>query len=246
MRNFVKKTMVMLLCIAMTIGVVPPLPAGADILLAEKLPVEVVTAFERKNPIRGTMAGVFLTDLTEGGIIASKNSTMLTSSSELTEWLLLLYALRNTDLNKEVTITKTMLDTAKKASYPVMAGLQEKDTITLENLLKLFIMARADDVRVAMVSAIAGSEQKAVTMMNQLVDRLELKDTVVVASDGAYVSGQHTNAYDLYVVFRELLTHELFAENYQKASLTVRLTKEDGSTKTLRAKNSEQIGRAHV
>ncbi len=245
MKDLMKRVVVMLLCITMTIGVLPPLAAGAVttseevVFPAEKLPVDVVTAYERKNPIRGTMAGVFLADLTAGGIVASKNSTMLTSSSELSEWLLLLYALRNVDLEKEVTITKAMLDSAKKVQYPVLIGLQEKDSLTLEKLLKLFMMTRADDVRTAMVSAIAGSEQKAVSMMNQLADRLSLKDTKVVASDGAFISGQHTNAYDLYVVFRELLTHDLFAENYQKASLTVRLTKEDGSTKTIRAKNSE-------
>ena len=245
MKDLMKRVVVVLLCITMTIGVLPPLAAGAVttseevVFPAEKLPVDVVTAYERKNPIRGTMAGVFLADLTAGGIVASKNSTMLTSSSELSEWLLLLYALRNADIDKEVTITKAMLDSAKKAQYPVLVGLQEKDSLTLEKLLKLFVMTRADDVRAAMVSAIAGSEQKAVTMMNQLADRLSLKDTKVVASDGAFISGQHTNAYDLYVVFRELLTHDLFAENYQKASLTVRLTKEDGSTKTIRAKNSE-------
>jgi len=245
LKDLMKRVVVVLLCITMTIGVLPPLAAGAVttseevVFPAEKLPVDVVTAYERKNPIRGTMAGVFLADLTAGGIVASKNSTMLTSSSELSEWLLLLYALRNADIDKEVTITKAMLDSAKKAQYPVLVGLQEKDSLTLEKLLKLFVMTRADDVRAAMVSAIAGSEQKAVTMMNQLADRLSLKDTKVVASDGAFISGQHTNAYDLYVVFRELLTHDLFAENYQKASLTVRLTKEDGSTKTIRAKNSE-------
>lgn len=237
-----KRIVVMLVCITMIIGVLPPLSAGADnreTVNGTKLSVNTVTAFERRNPMSGTMAGVFLTDLTSGELIASKNSTMLTSSSELSEWLLLLYALRNADFEEEVTITKAMLDEAKKAQYPVLAGLKEKDVLTVEQLLRLFMMSRADDVRTALVTAVAGSEKRAVSLMNQLVDRLALKDTKIIASDGAYVSGQHTNAYDLYVIFRELLTHELFAENYTRSSISITLTQEDGKNRLLRAKNAE-------
>lgn len=231
----------MLMCITMIFGILPPISAGAALTLADKLAVNEVTAFERSNPMSGTMAGVFLTDLTSGEMIASKNSTMLTSSSELSEWLLLLYALRNTDFEKEVTVTKAMLDTAKKAQYPVLVGLKENDVLTVEQLLQMFMMTRADDVRTALVTAVAGSEKRAVSLMNQLVDRLNLRDTVIVATDGAYVSGQHTNAYDLYVIFRELLTHELFADNYTKSSVTVNVLQADGKSRAVRAKNAEHL-----
>lgn len=241
MRSLVKRIMVMLLCITMIFGILLPVSAGAALTLADKLAVNEVTAFERRNPMSGTMAGVFLTDLTSGEMIASKNSTMLTSSSELSEWLLLLYALRNTDLEKEVTVTKAMLDTAKKAQYPVLVGLKENDALTVEQLLQMFMMTRADDVRTALVTAVAGSEKRAVSLMNQLVDRLNLRDTVIVATDGAYVSGQHTNAYDLYVIFRELLTHELFADNYTKSSVTVNVLQADGKSRAVRAKNAEHL-----
>lgn len=231
----------MLLCITMLLGILPPMTAGAAITLADKLTVNEVTAFERRNPMSQTMAGVFLTDLTSGEMIASKNSTMLTSATELNEWLLLLYALRNADFEEKVTVTKAMLDEAKKAQYPILAGLKEKDVLTVEQLLRLFMMSRADDVRTVLVTAVAGSEKRAVSLMNQLAGRLNLRDTKVVATDGAYVSGQHTNAYDLYVIFRELLTHELFADNYSRSSITVDVSQADGKTKSVRAKNSEHL-----
>lgn len=256
-----KRVMVMFLCIAMIIGVLPPVTAGADttgtnstdketvitdstvaekaVFPAEKLSETDVKTFERKNPMSKTMAGVLLTDLTNGEIIAAKNSTMLTSSSELSEWLLLLYAFRKAEIKKEVTITKEMLELAKKAQYPVMVGLQEKDRITVENLLLLFMMTRADDVRTALVTAISGSEKKAVEQINRLTDQLKLKDTEIVATDGAYAAGQHTNAYDLYVIFRELLSQELFLKNYAKASVTIKVMKADGTEKSIRAKNAE-------
>lgn len=256
-----KRVMVMFLCIALIIGVLPPVTAGADttgtnstdketvitdstvaekaVFPAEKLSETDVKTFERKNPMSKTMAGVLLTDLTNGEIIAAKNSTMLTSSSELSEWLLLLYAFRKAEIKKEVTITKEMLELAKKAQYPVMVGLQEKDRITVENLLLLFMMTRADDVRTALVTAISGSEKKAVEQINRLTDQLKLKDTEIVATDGAYAAGQHTNAYDLYVIFRELLSQELFLKNYAKASVTIKVMKADGTEKSIRAKNAE-------
>ena len=256
----------MFVCITMIIGVLPPLSAGADdketasgnggIVLEEneipggiadenafpatRLTVNEVTAFERHNPMSGTMVGVFLTDLTAGEMIAAKNSTMLVSTSELSEWLLLLYAFRNVDFKKEVTVTKAMLDQAKKAKYPVLAGLKEKDTVTVENLLLMFMMTRADDVRAALVAGTAGTEKKAVEQMNRLAGSLDLKDTKIVATDGAYVSGQHTTAYDLYIVFRELLTYELFEKNYTKSLVTVKVTQEDGKSKSIRAKSSER------
>ncbi len=261
-----KRIVVMFVCITVIIGVLPPLSAVADnkeagskesgIALEEdrmlagvtgeasfpatSLTVNEVTAFERRNPMNGTMAGVFLTDLTEGEIIASKNSTMLVSTSELSEWLLLLCAFLNTDIEEEVTITKAMLDQAKKAQYPILAGLQEKDVVTVENLILMFMMTRADDVRSALITATAGTEKKAVEQMNQLAGILNLKDTKIVATDGAYVSGQHTTAYDLYLIFRELLTQDMFVKNYTKSLVTVKVTKEDGKSKSIRAKNSER------
>ena len=276
MKNLVKKIVVMLLCVTMVIGVLPPLSAGADtstenplietenkepeqdnqtvtvweertlagvtseeVFPAEKMIVAEVTAFERRNPMQGTMVGVMLTDITSGELIASKNSTMLVSPSELSEWMLLLYVLRNVNLKKEITITKEMLADAKKAEYPVLIGLQENDTASVETLLKMFMMTRADDVRTALVSAMGGTEKKAVSQLNQLANRLQLKDTKIVATDGAYVSGQHTNAYDLYVIFRELLTHELFAENYDRTYMSVRWTLENGRKKSMQIKNAE-------
>ena len=155
----------MLLCITMLLGILPPMTAGAAITLADKLTVNEVTAFERRNPMSQTMAGVFLTDLTSGEMIASKNSTMLTSATELNEWLLLLYALRNADFEEKVTVTKAMLDEAKKAQYPILAGLKEKDVLTVEQLLRLFMMSRADDVRCTLVMAVAGSEKRAVSII---------------------------------------------------------------------------------
>lgn len=237
----------MLLCITMIIGILPPLSAGADTLStsltadAERkcLTVDEVTEFERQHPMSKTMAGVLLADLTSGEMIIAKNSTMITASSELSEWLLLLCALRNTKPEEEITITKAMLDHAKRAKYPVLIGLREKDTVTVENLLLMFLMTRADDVRAALATAMAGTEKKAVEQMNRLADQLKLKDTKIVATDGAYVSGQHTNAYDLYVIFQELLTHELFLKNYTESLVTVKLTKADGTEKSIRAKNAE-------
>lgn len=247
MKDLVKRIVVMLLCITMTVGVMPPLAAEAftvsrknEAFPAEKLSVTEVAAFERQNPMSGTMAGVMLVDLTDGEVIAAKNSTMLTSSSELSEWLFLLCALKNAEPKEEITITKAMLDHAKRAEYPMLIGLQEKDTVTVESLLLMFMMTRADDVRAALATAMAGTEKKAVEQMNRLAEQLKLKDTKIVATDGAYASGQHMNAYDLYVVFRELLTHELFLKNYTKSLITVNAVKEDGTLRSFRAKNAER------
>jgi len=248
LKDLVKRIVVMLLCITMITGILPPLSAVAftvgknksDTFPAQKLSATEVTTFERQNPMSKTMTGVLLTDLTNGEIVAAKNSTMLTSSSELSEWLFLLCALQNTEPEEEITVTKAMLDHAKRAQYPVMVGLKENDTVTVEKLLLMFMMTRADDVRAALATAMAGTEKKAVEQMNRLADRLGLKDTEIVATDGAYVSGQHTNAYDLYVVFRELLTHELFLKNYSKSFVTVNVTDANRKERSIRAKNAER------
>ena len=89
MRSLVKRIMVMLLCITTIFGILPPVSAGAALTLADKLAVNEVTAFERRNPMSGTMAGVFLTDLTSGEMIASKNSTMSLSLRRTVQCLLL-------------------------------------------------------------------------------------------------------------------------------------------------------------
>lgn len=206
---------------------------------AALIPETDAEAFEETNPMTGTMAGVFLADITNGTLIASNNASMLASPSELNEWMLLLYVLRNTSGDTVVTITKEMLAQATAASYPELFGFEEGDTVTIAVLETIFILTGADDARCALIAASARTEENAVSKMNQVTSKIGMSGTLYTATDGAYAEGQHTTAYDLYALFRELLGYRIFYDTISKSSVRISYTRKDSTGKNVICKNME-------
>jgi len=96
------------------------------------------------------------------------------------------------NLSKVVTISK-------KASHaaPSKAGFKKGDRITIEGLLYAALLKSANDAAVAIAEAVAGSEKRFVSLMNQKALAIGARDTKFINANGLPGSGQYTTVLDL-------------------------------------------------
>ena len=88
--------------------------------------------------------------------------------------------------------------------------LEEGETMGLEEMLKAVVVCSANDGAVALAEHLAGSESAFVAQMNARAKELGMNDTVFSNCTGLPVKSEHiTSAYDVGVMSRELIKHDM-------------------------------------
>lgn len=83
--------------------------------------------------------------------------------------------------------------------------LDQKETLTVDEMLKAICLNSANDCVVAMSEFIAGSEEEFVARMNSKARELGMHDTTFKNPHGLDVDDHVTSAYDIALMSRELL-----------------------------------------
>ena len=92
--------------------------------------------------------------------------------------------------------------------------LEEGEQMSVDDMLKCIAVVSANDCAIAMAEHISGTEQLFVERMNRRAEELGLEDTHFTGCTGLFDDGEHyTSAYDVAVMSRELIGHELI-KNY--------------------------------
>lgn len=146
-----------------------------------------------------------------GDIIYEKNAYEHVSPASVTKLMSILLVLEAIDSGK---ITLEDIVTAGENAV-AMGGsqiwLEVGETMTVEELLKAVIVASANDACTALGEYIAGSSTAFVSMMNERVNALGLENTNFENCTGLddTATNHYSCAYDLAVIAREVLTHDL-------------------------------------
>jgi D-alanyl-D-alanine carboxypeptidase (penicillin-binding protein 5/6) len=91
--------------------------------------------------------------------------------------------------------------------------LEQGEQMTVREMLKCIAVVSANDCAVAMAEHISGSESLFVERMNRRAQELGMEDTHFTSCSGLFDDGKHyTTAYDVAVMSRELIGHELIKE----------------------------------
>ena len=131
-------------------------------------------------------------DASTGEILFSKNSNRRLPPASTTKLMTAILAVENEDLSKVVRISKNASRVA-----PSKAGFKERDRVTIEGLLYAALMESANDAAVALAEAIAGSEKRFVSLMNEKARSIGARDTRFINANGLPGRGQYTTALDL-------------------------------------------------
>jgi D-alanyl-D-alanine carboxypeptidase (penicillin-binding protein 5/6) len=91
--------------------------------------------------------------------------------------------------------------------------LEQGEQMTVREMLKCIAVVSANDCAVAMAEHISGSESLFVERMNRRAQELGMEDTHFTSCSGLFDDGKHyTTAYDVAVMSRELIHHDIIKE----------------------------------
>lgn len=113
--------------------------------------------------------------------------------------------------------------TAQNAS---MAGFQAGDFVTMEDLLYGTLLASGADATGTLADAIAGSEDKFVTLMNNKAQELGMHDTYFVNTSGLHDEAHVSSVRDISKLLRYALENPIFYQIFTSKSYTTHVPNE--------------------
>ncbi len=152
---------------------------------------------------------LLLMEASSGKILYEKNSHQSLPPASVTKIMTMLLICEAIDRG-EITL-ETQITASERAKS--MGGstifLETNEVMTLDDLLKGIAVASANDACVAVAEHMCGSVESFVELMNQRAKELGMKDTNFINCNGLDAENHHTSAYDIAVMSRELLKHNM-------------------------------------
>lgn len=132
------------------------------------------------------------------------------SVTKIMTMLLVVEAIEQGQLHLEDLVTCSAYAASMGGSQVFLA---EGEQLSVHDLLKSVAVASGNDAAVALAEQVAGSEEAFVEKMNQRAQELGMVDTHFCNCNGLPTEGHVTSAYDIAVMSRQLLGHDLI-RNY--------------------------------
>lgn len=142
-----------------------------------------------------------------GMVLLKCNENQPLPMASTTKVMTALMALEKGNLDEVVTVGRNAYGVPGTSIY-----LSLGEQITLRDLLYGLMLASGNDAAVAIAEHIGGDVDAFCRMMTERAAELGCENTVFVNPNGLPVDGHHTTAYDLALIAREAMNHELFRE----------------------------------
>ncbi len=156
-----------------------------------------------------TAPSAILMESSSGKVLFEKNPHEQRPCASITKVMTMLLVCEAIDSGK-LSLDDTITASAHAAS---MGGsdiwLEEGETMSANDMIKATVVASANDAAVALAEHLCGSEEVFVQKMNEKANQLGMKDTVFKNCNGLDEDGHITSAYDVAVMSRELMKHEM-------------------------------------
>ncbi|NLG53624.1 MAG: D-alanyl-D-alanine carboxypeptidase [Clostridiales bacterium] len=144
-----------------------------------------------------------------GQVLYEKNAHEKLAPASVTKVMTLLLVTEALDSGR-IKLTDTVVVSKHAAG---MGGsqvyLEEGEQMSLEDMLKAVIISSANDGAVALAEHVAGSHESFVALMNRRAKELGMNDTNFINCTGLDAEGHVTSAYDIAVMSRELIKHDI-------------------------------------
>lgn len=145
--------------------------------------------------------------------------------ASVTKIMTALLVLENGDLDDEVTLDH---DVELGEDGAVASTLSKGDTVSVDDLFHGLLVKSANDCAVILAEYIAGSEEAFVDMMNKRAKELGATHTHFANSHGLHDDDHYTTAYDLYLIFKEVVKYDTFIDTASLKDYTMTYVTEDG------------------
>lgn len=194
-----------------------------------------VIPYGRYDSRPNSLATLCINNTTNQMIQASNPFEQIYPAS-ITKIMTALLVLEKGNLDDTVTITE---DIVLEDAQAVTLGLKAGDTLTVDELLHGLLITSANDCAVALARYIAGNEADFVEQMNHRAEQLGATHTHFVNPHGLHDENHYTTAYDLYLIFKEVIKHPEFQKITSIAEYTVSYTDGEGNPVEIPISNSD-------
>lgn len=184
----------------------------AAILLISCIPV--IQAVENKAPFDVKADSAVLMDLATGAVLYAKNADLALPPASVTKIMTLLLFIEevekgNISLDENISVSEYAASMGGSQVY-----LEPGETMCAEEMLKCVIIASANDAAVALAEKVAGSEDAFVARMNERAAELGMVNTHFENVTGLDddTTKHLTSSYDIALMSRELLKHEIITK----------------------------------
>lgn len=164
----------------------------------------------------------FLYDYTNDTLIYSVNPDQKYDPASLVKIMTGLIIAEQGNLDDQVTVSATLLETLPSNSLGV--DLQDGEIISLRDLLYCILVESANDASVVAANHVSGDLGSFIAEMNRYAAELGCKDTVFTNVHGIYDEYQVSTARDLARILTHAAKNEAFMEVFSTVNYTVPAT----------------------
>lgn len=159
-----------------------------------------------------------LVNATDNTVLYANNVYERLYPASLTKLITALVVLKNANLKDTVTVSYNASHITESGAK--LCGFKEGDKINLKTLLNCLLVYSGNDAGVAIAEHVGGSVEKFAKMMNETAVSAGAVHSNFVNPHGLHDDNHYTTAYDLYLIFNELLTYNEFISIINQANYT--------------------------
>lgn len=176
-----------------------------------------------------TSGASLLVDITDNKVIYADHVYDRLYPASLTKLMTALIVLKYGELSDMVTFSYDASHITETGAK--LCGFAEGDVISLEALLNSMLIYSGNDAAFAIAEHIGGNIDLFAKMMNDEAAKIGAVHSNFVNPNGLQDDNQYTTAYDLYLIFNELIKFDAFRSIINTASYTADYTDKDGNSK---------------
>jgi D-alanyl-D-alanine carboxypeptidase len=176
-----------------------------------------------------TSGASLLVDLTDRKILYADHVYDKMYPASLTKLMTALLVLRYGELTDPVTITYDASHISEANAK--VCGYEKGDVISLESLLYSLLIYSGNDAAIAIADHLKGNTEAFAGLMNEEAQKLGAVHSNFVNPNGLHDDNHYTSAYDIYLIFNELLKYDTFRTIINTDSYTAVYKDKDGNEK---------------
>lgn len=155
-----------------------------------------------------TSEASLLVNITNNEVVYGNNVYEKLYPASLTKLMTALIVLRYGELSDTVTISYNASHITESGAK--LCKFNEGDIISMEVLLNSLLIHSGNDAGIAIAEHIAGTEEDFSKMMNEESLKIGAVDTNFTNSHGLHDDNHYSTAYDLYLIFNQLVQYDTF------------------------------------
>ncbi len=185
-----------------------------------------------------------LINVDSNDVLYANNAFEKRYPASLTKLLTAYTSLQYLSENSIVTVSSEAIDSITDPTA-VMLNIHAGDNMTISQALRLMLLSSYNDVAEAIGCQSGETIDGFAAQMNQAALELGCTGTHFVNASGLHDDNHYTTAYDLYLIFKEVVNDPVLYEIIQMRDYSTTIKRADGTDRSVNALNTNQYFRGN-